>query len=493
MQRKCTRTPVLCLAAAAALAPPGARAQDAPLGSLLPRLLSEAVTMPSTAGGVAGNPHEAHFLPSVSQLEAPYALNSAIVAQLATFPLGSSSGGFTYFVEGRTGIPKRSSTNFGPAFAERSLTNGKGQFTAGVNYLPVRYERFEGLALEGGAIAFYLQHNDCCPGQNPVTGTPGGDTSLLNPAFEGDLVEARLSMDLKTQTAAFFANYGISDRIDLGVAIPVVRVDLEASMTSTIERLATSANPAIHSFGGDSPDTRTTRESGTATGLGDIVVRGKYRFLTAPGGGLAIGLDARLPTGNKEELLGTGATQIRPNLIYSADFGWFSPHYNIGYTFSSGSLARAVGTYALGDDVPTASVPGDVYDNVFPAGTPTAPVTDLKVPNELSYVAGFVLGVTPRFSISADVMGRTLLDVKRFGVQEVQYFFLEPEGTVGARTVRELRITTIGGRMNILLGVVGFKLNVGGTFLINANVLFPLNDQGLRAKVTPVVGIDYAF
>jgi hypothetical protein len=47
--------------------------------------------------------------------------------------------------------------------------------------------------------------------------------------------------------------------------------------------------------------------------------------------------------------------------------------------------------------------------------------------------------------------------------------------------------------MNSLLGVVGFKLNVGGTFLINANVLFPLNDQGLRAKVTPVVGIDYAF
>ena len=492
MQRK--GNPLLCLAAAAALTPTGAQAQDRSLASLLPRLLSEAVTMPSTAGGVAGNPHEAHFLPSVAQLEAPYALNGALVAQLATFPLGSSSGGFTYFVEGRTGIPKRSSNNFGPAFAERSLTNGKGQFTAGVNFLPVRYERFEGVGLEGGAMAFYLTHNDCCPGQSPASGVPGGDDSLLNPFFEGDLVEARLSLDLKTETAAFFANYGITDRIDVGIAIPLVRVDLDATMTSTILRLSTFANPAIHTFGGDSPDTRTARESGTATGLGDIVVRGKYRFLTAPGGGLAIGLDVRLPTGKKEELLGTGATQIRPNLIYSADFGWFSPHYNVGYTFSTGSLASAVGTYALGDDVPTDSFPSDVYDNVFPGGAPTTPITDLKVPNELGYVAGFVLGVTPRFSISADIVGRTLLDVNGFGVQQVQYFFLEgPGGIVESRTVQQLGITRTGGRLNILRGVVGFKLNVGGTFLINANVLFPLNDHGLRAKVTPIVGIDYAF
>jgi hypothetical protein len=490
MQKK----PILCLAAAAALTGPLARAQDGSLASLLPRLLSEAVTMPSTAGGVAGNPHEAHFLPSVAQLEAPYALNGAIVAQLATFPLGSSSGGFTYFVEGRTGIPKRSSTNFGPAFAERALTNGRGQFTAGVNFVPVRYERFEGVGLKGGAAAFYLQHNDCCPGQNTVTGAPGGNDTLLDPFFEGDLVEARLSMDLQTQTAAFFANYGITDRIDLGIAIPVVRVDLEATMTSRILRLSTSGNPAIHSFGADDPDTRTSGESGTASGLGDIVVRGKYRFLTAPGGGLAIGLDVRLPTGRKEDLLGSGATQLRPNLIYSADFGWFSPHYNIGYTFSRGSLASAVGTYALGDEVPTDRFPASVYDSVFPGGAPAAPLTDLDVPDELGYVAGFVLGVTPRFSISADVIGRTLLDVKRFGIQDVTYFFLEgPGGDVGSRTVQALGITRIGGRMNLLMGVVGFKLNVGGTFLVNANVLFPLNEHGLRAKVTPVVGIDYAF
>ena len=31
------------------------------------------------------------------------------------------------------------------------------------------------------------------------------------------------------------------------------------------------------------------------------------------------------------------------------------------------------------------------------------------------------------------------------------------------------------------------------TLLLNANVLFPLGSDGLRSKVTPVIGLDYAF
>jgi hypothetical protein len=146
-----------------------ARAQS--LSELLPRLLSESVTMPSTTGTVAGNPHEAHFLPAVAQLKAPYALNSALVTQLATFPLGSSSGGFTYTTNEGTGIPERNSNNFGPTFAERALTNGKGRFSVGANFQHVEFEEFESQGLSGD-VRFYLQHNDCCPGQSATTGAP---------------------------------------------------------------------------------------------------------------------------------------------------------------------------------------------------------------------------------------------------------------------------------------------------------------------------------
>ena len=48
--------------------------------------------------------------------------------------------------------------------------------------------------------------------------------------------------------------------------------------------------------------------------------------------------------------------------------------------------------------------------------------------------------------------------------------------------------------MNLLLGVVGAKVNIPGTpLLLTGSVLFPLTDAGLRLKVTPVIGVDYSF
>jgi hypothetical protein len=492
--------------------PPRASAQnaDAPLAQLLPRLLSEAVTMPSTAAGVAGNPHEAHFLPDVAQLEAPYALNAALVSQLATFPLGSSSGGFTYTGDPVTGVPERSSNNFGPAFAERALTIGRGRFSVGFNYQFVEYDRFEGLSLPDREVAFYLRHNECCGfppppegNQNP-DGTPRPGAAVVptidsNPAFEGDLVEARLSLTARTQTMAFFANYGLTDRLDVSVAIPLVRVELDATMDSTLIRLGTGENRAVHSFasagfGGD-PDRRTSGESGSASGLGDILFRGKYNFWTQPGGGLAVAVDLRLPSGDEENLLGTGATQIRPSIIYSQDYGRISPHFNIGYTLSRGSLSGKVGQYSLGDELPPpiATAP-NAYLTVFRGEAPGASRTNLDIPDEVNTTVGVVVGASPRVTVSFDAIGRTLLSVNRFGLVPQTYTFRTVNGgPTSTRTFEPLDLTTRDSRLNLWLGVVGAKLNVARTLLLTANVLFALNNQGLHPKPTLVLGVDYAL
>lgn len=486
-----------------ALALPGSAFAQGSLSEILPRLLSESVTMPSTVGTVAGNPHEAHFLPAAAQLTAPYALNGALVTQLSTFPIGSSSGGFTYSTDAKTGIPQRNSTNFGPAFAERALTNGKGRFSAGFNYQHVEFDRFEGQSLNGG-VRFYLQHNDCCPLQ-AADGTPrpGGVVGPSapqdkNPFFEGDLVRTDLTLKAKTDTSVLFANYGITSRFDLGLAVPIVKVDLTASIDSTIIRLATAGTPTIHSFGGASPDRRVASESGTSSGLGDVVIRGKYNFLAAPGGGLALGLDLRLPTGDEKELRGTGATQTRLALYYSADYGKFSPHFNAGYTFSSGSIDDSFATYELGDEVPDPIAGASTaYQNVFAGQTPESPLTaaDLQVPDEVNFTAGFVVALHPRLTLTADFIGRTLRDVNRFGV--VSQSFNYRSSTGGALQSQSypdaLDITSRPGNLNLFLGVAGVKVNVTKTLLLNANVLFPLSNDGLRPKVTPVVGLDYAF
>jgi hypothetical protein len=477
------------------------RAEAQSLSELLPRLLSESVTMPSTVGNIAGNPHEAHFLPAVAQLRAPYALNGALVTQLSTFPLGSSSGGFTYTLDEKTGIPQRSSGNFGPAFAERALTLGKGKATFGLNYQHVSFDRFEGLDLEGG-VRFYLQHNDCCPNQladgtpNPAAAvTPSTD---VNPFFEGDLVRADLSLTATTDTAVLFFNYGLTERLDVGVALPFVRVELDARMTSTLLRLATSASPAIHSFGGASPDTRVATEAGSARGLGDVLLRAKWRAMARPGGGLALSLDVRLPTGDPDDLMGSGATQVKGLLVYSGDYGRFSPHLNLGYTLSTGSLSSLVGSYRLGEEVPTpiAGASG-AYQTVFRGQSPTQVLggSELDLPDEINYTAGFAVTVSPRLTLSADAVGRTLRGVNRFGLVGRSFpFRLATGGPLLMQSFDGITdVTEEDGDLSLLLGVAGAKVNVSRTMLLSANVLFPLGSDGLRPKASLTFGLDYTF
>ena len=49
------------------------------------------------------------------------------------------------------------------------------------------------------------------------------------------------------------------------------------------------------------------------------------------------------------------------------------------------------------------------------------------------------------------------------------------------------------GTLNSVLGTAGVKVNAGQRLLISAHLLFPINDAGLRSRVTPVIGFDYAF
>jgi hypothetical protein len=466
--------------------PPLAVAQDAPLSRLLPNLLSRAVVTPSSRNipaGTPGIPHEAHFLPDLAGKTAAFDLNRSIVTYLSTFPIGSSSGGFTYESD-QSGIPRRSSSNFGPSFAERALTVGKGQFSTGFNVQSVQYDQFEGLSLDAGdgGLPFYLEHNDCCVGQLP-DGTPGPGNTPKIPAFEGDVLRLALGLKLKSTTAALFASYGLTDRLDIGVAVPFVQVDVDAEVVGSLQRLS-GTSPLIHTFTADQ-DVSQQRfvQSDSASGIGDIVLRTKYNFVHRPGGGAALGLDLRFPTGDKEELLGTGATQLKGYLIFSGDYGKISPHLNVGYTYSSGELASGVGFEA----------PSSGFGQTVFRGQANPGARDLSVPDEINYTAGLTAAVSPRLTLSVDAIGRTVRDANRFGVVPQTFTF----NTAAGGPFRAERADAIGitGRenINILLGVAGVKINVAKTLLLTANVLFPLNDSGLRAKISPVVGIDYAF
>jgi hypothetical protein len=54
-------------------------------------------------------------------------------------------------------------------------------------------------------------------------------------------------------------------------------------------------------------------------------------------------------------------------------------------------------------------------------------------------------------------------------------------------------ITFETGSFNELSAAFGLKVNLAGRLLLNTNVLMRLNSVGLRDKVSPLIGVEYAF
>jgi hypothetical protein len=420
------------------LLPIPAAAQGTPLSEILVRLIQSDIRLAPPDPGTGFPSHDAHFLPGEEQKLAPYLFNQAILSQLTTFPLGSSSGGFSYRYDPTLGTLTRSTNSFGPAFAERALTIGRQKFNFGVNYQHSTYDTFEGQNIDDGSIKFYLTHANV-----------GGQF------FEGDVIQTALRLNLTTNTVALFGNYGLTDKLDVGIAVPIVSVDMTANIDATILRFATGATSLIHVFP-NRTDKQTFADSGSAKGVGDVVVRAKYRFFESKTQGVAAGVDVRLPTGDETNLLGTGAAQTTLKLIGSSTYGKLAPHFNVGYTFTGKS------------------------------GSPFFNLSD-----EFSYTVGTEYASTPRLTLNADLLGRSLRNLGRLEEAPRTFKYTTLGGVAGSSTVNEFAFQP--GSLNLLVASAGVKYNVAGNLLISANVLVPLTQAGIRDRVTPVIGFDYAF
>ena len=190
-----------------------------------------------------------------------------------------------------------------------------------------------------------------------------------------------------------------------------------------------------------------------------MLLRGKWNFLRKPSGSLAGFVDLRLPTGDEADLLGSGATQARFSLVAGGGTGRFSPRASLGYTFSSG------GSDFTGD-----------------------------LPDELYYTAGFDIVPHSRVTLTADFIGRTLLDASTLVDTETTFPHRaapSPTAPIAEATRTELGIQT--GNLSLLLASAGIKVNPVGRLLLVGNVLFKVGDNGLQADVIPSFGIGYTF
>ena len=403
-------------------------------------LFVDKVVVAKTPAGVGVVAHEPIFAtdPTVTQVtEVISQVSQQISSQLSIFPLGSSSGGFTYRYDPSLGTFTRTTETFGPAFAERAVTVGKQKVSVGMNYQHGKYTTLDGKDLENGDIKFILLHQPLTP-----------------PSFvQGDVIEAALQMKLSSDTTVFYANYGLTDVLDVGLAVPFEHVKMDLSYRATIRDFATKVvSPNTHLFP-NGTKTQDFRDTGSASGIGDVVVRAKYNFLKRGAEAYSAGLDLRLPTGDDQNMLGTGATNAQLFLIASTARGNVSPHANVGYTFSSGGTG-------VGD--------------------------------QFNYVGGVEYAVNPKVTVIGDLVGRTIRDTLRLQDVSVSHSFQQGATAPIERTTLT-KVAEESGSLSTILGTAGLKFNPWQNLLISAHVVLSLNDAGLRSRDTPVIGFDYSF
>lgn len=363
-------------------------------------------------------------------------VSGQIGSQLSNFPLGSSAGGFTYGFDPELGTFSRTTETFGPAFAERAASAGKGRVSFGMAYRHAAYDSLDGHDLKAGDIAFNLFHQRLTPASY----------------VEGDVVQAALRLSLRSDTTSFLFNYGVTNHLDVGLAVPVVRVQMDLSYKATILDFATrTVSPGTHVFA-NGAKTQTFSASGSAAGVGDVVLRTRYSFARRGVGGVALGLDVRLPTGDDDNMLGTGASQTKIFVIASGG-GRFSPHLNAGYTASSGNAS---------------------------------------IPDETNYAGGFEYGATPRVTLNADVLGRFSRDALRLRTTSVAHQYQQgPTAAIERTTLSSIAVSPDSLATN--LGAFGLKVNPWRNLLLSAHLLLPLSEAGLRSRASVVAGFDYSF
>jgi hypothetical protein len=332
-------------------------------------------------------------------------ISEFLLAELGTVPVGSSASGFIYRLNPALGVPVRSSDSFGPIFIERSLTTGARRASFAASFQTIAFDRIDGRPLRDGTLV-------------SVASRLAGESS----PFDVETV----SMRLRTNAVLLSATYGVTDHLDVGGTLPMIRLTLDGQRIDTYR---------------GSPLVQATA-SASASGVGDAIVRAKYNLIRDGGSGLSIGSEFRLPTGNEENLLGTGEATLKPRVVGSLERDRVAVHGDFGYTFGG------------------------------PSG-------------ELNYGGAVTMSATPRVTVVGEVGGRLIESIGRLA--EITH---PHPGLTGVETVRLTGVREVSHRAFLVAGV---KWNVAGTGILSGHLMRPLTSAGLTSRWIAALTFDYSF
>ena len=365
--------------------------------------------------------------------------NTTLARVIGELPVAVPVSGFALTLDKSTGVYMVSS-DLGGVLTERGSTLGKNKLFLGFTYQHFSFDEIDGTNLNK------------IPTVNNVNyqGTS---------AFLSSTNKLSASIDQYTAIAAF----GISDRMDLSITLPIDNVSLSGTATNRVVALNDGGAPFLLS-----PPSLTI--SGSASGVGDLFLNGKYGIVKGESSRLAFGLEVRVATGNEYNLLGSGSTGFKPYIVYSRLGKRFHPHANFGYQWNSQSVLN------LG-----------------------ANGTSLRLPDSLVYSAGADYSVLKRLTLVGDFVGQHYFDTTTITRAQLattaNVLGLGPACPSVNCNALNGTVSTVGVKSHNAFDednlAIGIKLNPAGKLVVSANVMIKLNDAGLRANYVPLVGISY--
>lgn len=396
---------------------------------------------------LTGSPgeHGLHFSPDnvASSDKMIKSLATFIGTNISSFPL--SSTGATVVFDFSTGVPVRETGNLGPIFSEEGTTLGKGRIIFGYNFTYMRMNKIRGLKVQDMQFTFIHQDVDS-----------GG---LGDSPNELDTIDLFMDMELDASILAFYATAGVTDRLDVGVALPLVNARLKADPLASVNSFTFVTNDtANHSYGDDPVApvlvTRPTPVNDDATGIGDVALRAKLNFHSGERADLAGLLEVRLPTGDEDNFLGSGHTSVKAVLIASRAFGGITPHANLAYNYRDSKL-----------------------DN-----------------DDIELFLGYSQTIGARFTLALDLIGRFEVGST---IDELQFdetaTIRRPVGN--SEYVQQVELTNLpqadrDHRVDLSLGA---KYAPREFLVLLGNAFFPVNDDGLRSDFVTTVGFEFNF
>jgi hypothetical protein len=433
-----------------------------------------------------------NFTVSQNIVQLSNALNASISTALSIIPLSSPASGVIVRKDPATGAELPVSSTLGPIFTERAETIGKGRFYVGISSQNFHFTKFNGTSLNALNILY-----------------SGGDTSKVAtlstlPATFAVGMDVRLAQDIA------FITYGVTDRVDLSVGLPMIHSSVSARTYNAQiyagNGFGTNGSSCwcVSTFTPGYPTLtlgQINQTSMSKTGFGDLLLRAKGTVVRKSNIVVAVGGDIRFPTGDEQNYLGVGTTTYKPFAavsLYTKPFRngmVLSPHVDAGWQFSGKSI---LGGQLTGTPLTQNTANGSV--NYI--GAPFI-ATKGYLPDVFTWAAGAELAVGRHNTLVADLLGNqvgTIHGIPGATTQTVDNVALPtgPNGdATGAAVPTKGSATGLVSAGRISYGQYnasfGYKSRIAGNLVANFNLLVRLDNNGLTARVTPLFGLGYSF